>query len=157
MLFFTGATERGAPVEIWLPLLANEHGWVARDCRVVKARNGQPALQVACSTLFCSISHAVGVTAVAVHARYPIGVDIEPISRDRDDADLAALFFPQAGAATAAQVDNDHFLTQWTAAEAWLKARGLGVPSLAMAGVEAASRSRPCAVDSWREEYDRQA
>ena len=161
-LFFTESAERGSPIDLVLPRLANElageYGLMTGDWRVVRAPTGQPILQASGIELFCSISHAVGLTAIAVHARCPIGVDVEPISRDRDDMDLLAQFFPHVCVARSPHADNDYFLTHWTAAEAWLKARGLGVASLAMAQTVAAAGSSPTdTVNSWRVEQGRQA
>ena len=130
-LYFTGATPRGLVAAAWLTPLARANGWNPEVCSLHKASSGQPSLLVGGRWHFASISHAVGLTVIAVHQTCPIGVDVEPIAEGRTDQDLHALYFPEAKPPMVApQADNDAFLALWTAAEAWLKAHGRGVPDL---------------------------
>jgi len=126
VLFFTGMTERGLAPELWLPHLAKEHGWLFAACDLKKTVTGQPQLKVEGRLLHCSISHAIGLTVVAFHPEYAIGVDAELIDENRSDAELLATYFPHIKPSPKGKEGNDLFLTHWTMTEAYLKAQGIG-------------------------------
>ena len=87
-LIFTSKTERGLTPEIWLPRLAEKQGWSLAACDLKKTVTGQPHLKVDGRLLHCSISHAVGLTVIAIHPELSIGIDAELIDETRSDFDL---------------------------------------------------------------------
>jgi phosphopantetheinyl transferase len=125
-LFFTGNTERGLPPEIWLPYLAEQQGWSLAACDLKKTPTGQPQLRVDGRLIHCSISHAVGLTVVAFHPEFLIGIDAELIDETRSDFDLLATYFPDVKPSVKGSENNDSFLAYWTKTEAHLKAQGVG-------------------------------
>lgn len=152
-VLFSAGSVRRQPVEAWLPRLAAEHGWDPSLCEACKSENGAPYLLVGGNRFFCSVAHAIGVTAIAVHPNAPIGVDVEPISLDRTDSDLLRHYFPEADATPGEKSpDNDHFLKYWTAAEAWLKAKARGIVDLEAAAAQITASD--CRLSTWREERD---
>ena len=125
-LIFTDKMERGLSPEIWLPCLAEKQGWSLAACDLKKTITGQPQLNVDGRLLYCSISHAVGLTVIACHTEFSIGVDAELIDETRSDFDLLATYFPNVKLSLIDAENNDLFLMHWTKAEARLKAQGIG-------------------------------
>lgn len=125
-LIFTGKTERGLSPDIWLSRLAKKRGWSLAACDLKKTITGQPQLNVDGRLLHCSISHAVGLTVIACHTEFSIGVDAELIDETRSDFDLLATYFPDVKPSIIDSENNDLFLMHWTKAEAHLKAQGIG-------------------------------
>jgi len=125
-LFFTGNTQRGLASGQWLETLAKEKNWAAETFSFHKTELGQPVLMVNGQTIHCSVSHAVGLTAIGLHHHCFIGVDVERIDEQQGDNDLLATFFPSIAPPARSDVNNDFFLQHWTAREALLKARGTG-------------------------------
>lgn len=142
------------PVACWLARLAPAYGWDLSMCSAHKTASGQPSLRVAGRWVFCSVAHASGITAVAVHPTLSIGIDVEPIDTRRTDADLLQHYFPDAASprSESGGPGNDRFLIQWTAAEAWLKAHGRGIADLEAA--VHALRSGACRLTTWREKHN---
>ncbi|HYF17975.1 MAG TPA: hypothetical protein VEA40_08905 [Ramlibacter sp.] len=94
-----------------------------RDLRFGTGPHGQPVVVNAGGELpSFSLTRSRGLVACAVSLVGPVGIDVEPV---RDDADPEVLG-PYMDAAT----DTDGAVTfcqQWTALEAFWKARGLGL------------------------------
>ena len=126
LLIFTSKTERGLAPEIWLPRLAEKQGWSLAACDLKKTITGQPQLNVDRRLMHCSISHCIGLTVIAFHTEFSIGVDAELIDETRSDFDLLATYFPDVKPSIENSGNNDLFLTHWTKAEANLKAQGIG-------------------------------
>lgn len=100
-----------------------------------------------------SLSHTDGHVAVAV-ARGAVGVDVESIRRPRLDAALAETAFGAAKAAAlgpdpASQSWRDAFFALWTAAEAVLKAEGVGL-AIAMERIDIDDASAVLNGRRWR-------
>ena len=112
--------------EIWLPRLAEKQGWSLAACDLKKTVTGQPHLKVDGRLLHCSISHAVGLTVIAIHPELSIGIDAELIDETRSDFDLLATYFPDVKPSVTDSKNNDLFLMHWTKTEATLKAQGSG-------------------------------
>lgn len=94
--------------------------------------HGKPRLRAeagSASVLF-NASHAAGVGTVAVSPR-EVGVDVESPRRVEDDDAIADRFFAPAERAMLASVPEEAraeaFLRVWSAKEAYLKLRGLGL------------------------------
>jgi phosphopantetheinyl transferase len=149
-LFFTGMPVRGLAAEIWLPHLAKKKAWPLADCDLKKTITGQPQLKVNGRLLRCSISHAIGLTVVALHPELAIGVDAELIDATRSDVELLATYFPCVKPSPKDEEGNDLFLTHWTMAEAYLKAQGIGFSQSDMSLTNNPSAN----TISWIEEYD---
>jgi 4'-phosphopantetheinyl transferase len=83
--------------------------------------------------VFESLSHSGEWTLYAVSRGAPVGVDIERATPEIDPDRTAARFFtPEEAAALAAlpaRSKREAFFRVWTRKEAYLKARGGGVPS----------------------------
>ena len=78
-----------------------------------------------------SLSHTAGLVACAAWHGNEVGIDVEGLSRPRDELLLAESFFAPSEAralkhmATAARAER--FIATWTLKEAYAKARGLGL------------------------------
>jgi 4'-phosphopantetheinyl transferase len=95
--------------------------------------NGRPEIEgpAAGAGLRFNLSHTEGLAACAVVREHALGVDVEAGARLRDPLALAERFFaPHEAAALRALPEaerRERFLAAWTAKEAYLKARGLGI------------------------------
>jgi 4'-phosphopantetheinyl transferase len=96
---------------------------------------GKPFLAEGTGLQF-NLSHTVGLIALAVSFRSPVGIDVEtlgaPLCRDAMQSVLNAS--EHAALARAADWD-DAFLALWTAKEAVIKAEGMGL-SLPLSAIE---------------------
>lgn len=101
---------------------------------IVRRPSGQPVAHSA-DGLYVSLSHAVGVTALAV-APFPVGIDIEAIDPTFDIAQIdAELFGPHDFACLQHQskdAQTAHFYRLWTLKEARLKRDGLSLAHAAL-------------------------
>jgi 4'-phosphopantetheinyl transferase len=107
-----------------LDLQAGPRRW----CFAVNAY-GKPRLDPACDDIRFSLSHTDDLVAVALARGQEVGVDVEAVSRDPDEAALVALAL-----APGEIVDLDGFadrrsrlLQLWVAKEALAKAVGVGL------------------------------
>jgi 4'-phosphopantetheinyl transferase len=98
-----------------------------KDLTFEIGRYGKPEVK----GLAFSISHTDGLSLLAVHAKDPVGVDLEMTSPSRKDAALEAqILTPQESASYFSLPEKDrqtHFFRIWTAKEAYLKALGFGL------------------------------
>ncbi|HEY8597525.1 MAG TPA: 4'-phosphopantetheinyl transferase superfamily protein [Thermomicrobiales bacterium] len=81
--------------------------------------------------LHFNVSHAEGVALYALARDRPVGVDLEWCHADLDPADLAPTVLAPQEWATVATLppaeQRPQFFQRWTAKEAYLKARGVGL------------------------------
>jgi 4'-phosphopantetheinyl transferase len=108
--------------------LAREHG--GPGVRVVRRRGERPVVDGA--ELSMSVAHGGAWVVVAVTALAPVGVDVEPITRELDVDALAGQILAPAERdvldAVAGEVERRRaLLTWWTRKEAVLKATGDGL------------------------------
>ena len=94
-----------------------------------------------------NLSHSAGLALVAIAADADIGVDVEYIRTQPDDAEIARCFFSTAEADQLLSLPNhlyaEAFISCWTKKEAYLKAcgNGLTVPlNVASADIAPAKR-----------------
>lgn len=112
------------------------------DLQFGTSPHGQPVLLGLDAVLpSFSLSRSRGLVAFAMGAGTTVGVDVEPM-RDGVDASLLAPYVAVT-AANAVETDED-FYVQWTALEAYWKARGLG-----LSAVNPRVRFAPIADDCW--------
>jgi 4'-phosphopantetheinyl transferase len=95
--------------------------------RMLADAYGKPALPEA--TLHFNLSHGGALGAAAICARYPVGIDIEPVRPMADAEELARTVFTreEQDEWRARGRDARDFLQRWTRKEAVLKAVGLGL------------------------------
>lgn len=92
--------------------------------------HGKPALSPESTTapLRFNLAHTNGVALYAITSGRELGVDIEYISADLTEEDIAKQFFSQPETdvlrSLTGQKRKDAFFTCWTRKEAYLKARG---------------------------------
>jgi 4'-phosphopantetheinyl transferase len=102
-------------------------------------RHGKPELVPPWSGLHTSLSHSGDMTAVAISASRPAGVDVQHLVPGLDPTGLAARFFPADEAEYVAAADDegsraDRFAHLWVRKEAVVKAAGGRLwPNLAIA------------------------
>jgi 4'-phosphopantetheinyl transferase len=99
--------------------------------------------------LWFNLSGTRGLVACAVSRGSPIiGVDVETIEPTADMLDVAAQFFStgevEALSVLAPDEQPRRFLTLWTLKEAYLKARGLGIPAISLPDVAFALGADGC-------------
>jgi 4'-phosphopantetheinyl transferase len=126
-----------------LRLALSEHTTIATiapaEWRFLRTAHGKPELLEQCSVPLCfSLSHTVGLVAVAVAVDCAVGVDVENIHREvlRESAVVERFITPAERAASRSLAPDamQHRLVElWTLKEAYAKARGLGL-SLAFEG-----------------------
>jgi 4'-phosphopantetheinyl transferase len=109
-------------------LLAERTGCSARALRFEIDAAGRPRL--AGARLAFSASRSGERALIALASAGPLGVDVERIEPRREDADVAASFFPpEVCAAWSALPPAERapaFFRRWTLSEAYLKATGTG-------------------------------
>jgi len=93
---------------------------------------GKPSLSIATpGNLSFNLSHSKGLALYAITKTSPIGIDIEYLRQMSDALQLAKRFFSfreyQAIAQLSPAERQRGFLKAWTAKEAYLKAKGLGL------------------------------
>jgi 4'-phosphopantetheinyl transferase len=104
--------------------------WVFR-----RSRQGRPELEPGqCDIdLRFNLSHTGGLIALAVTIGRDIGADVEDLSRQGRDMAIAGRFYSrlemESLQALPAERRHERFLQFWTLKEAYIKARGLGVPA----------------------------
>lgn len=113
-------------------ILAAELGTRAEQVRLTQNSWGKPRLAGAdAEVLDFSVSHTRGLSAIAVSDGRAIGVDIERVRAVPDRIRIAAATFGDDVARHLQSVPVEQqtvlFLQLWTAAEAWVKALGLGL------------------------------
>lgn len=85
-----------------------------------------------------NLSHAGGVVLIAV-ARLPVGIDVERVNPHFDWEPIARQFFSEVErdwiGARPAEVRTASFFRCWTRREAYVKARGRGVPTEGACGL----------------------
>ncbi len=109
--------------------LAQWHGGVASDYVLSAAEDGPPLLMAApfdlcVLPLHVSLSHSADWVACAA-ASWPIGVDVEDTTRQRDTDALGAMIHGAHEAEAFAPLDaatrRRQFFARWTLKEAWIK------------------------------------
>jgi 4'-phosphopantetheinyl transferase len=110
----------------------SHHGGLSPDgWRFGSDASGKPYL-IDRSELQFNISHTRGLVACALSLAGPIGVDVEPIDRERDIASISARNFAPTevtdlGAVKDGARRQAMFIELWTLKEAYLKALGAGL------------------------------
>lgn len=112
--------------------LSRDNGRAPESWRFDRTATGKPFLIGAGDTpAFFSLSHAHGMVACAVTKDADVGVDVECIDRDVNEADIAARFFAPAEAVHLTDLDaaarRARFFDLWTLKEALVKALGAGM------------------------------
>ncbi|HEV2669469.1 MAG TPA: 4'-phosphopantetheinyl transferase superfamily protein [Gemmatimonadales bacterium] len=84
---------------------------------------GKPALSPECgSRLTFNLSHSADLALIAIARDRDVGVDLECIRADFDYAEIARSCFSEE------ELDPQTFFRYWTRREAYVKARGEGLP-----------------------------
>lgn len=103
--------------------------------RLARDQRGKPLLVEPAGWHF-SLSHSADTVALAL-GRNPLGIDIEPRGRKARWAEMARRQFHADEVSQLQALPDEQFastaLALWTAKEAWAKATGLGVVSMAQA------------------------
>ena len=95
--------------------------------------HGKPFLagEDAATDLHFNVSHSQDLALIAATRSGAIGVDLEWIRSDLDQAELASRFFSERESARLLALDSaaqiEHFFELWTCKEAFVKAQGGGV------------------------------
>lgn len=113
--------------------LSHYRGVAPQDWRFTTNAHGKPAPESDCGLRF-NLSNSLGLAVCLVaDAPVEVGVDVEPLARAGQIADLAHKVF---SAAERAQLDSlgpaeklDRCVSLWTLKEAYIKARGKGIGS----------------------------
>jgi 4'-phosphopantetheinyl transferase len=115
-------------------ILARYVGRAATQIEFAAGAHGKPALSGQSSTaqdIQFSLSHSGAYAVVAVATGRAVGVDVEVRRPDVDACKLAERFFAAGEAQRIIQVQGDAqqrlFYRYWTAKEAYLKGRGVGL------------------------------
>jgi 4'-phosphopantetheinyl transferase len=112
-------------------VLARELGEKPHALRFEADTYGKPHLSPRRPKLGFSLAHTHGRVAVLVGEGEELGVDVERIDPGAELESLAARFFAPEEAAAVRKADPaaraDRFFAVWTAKEAYVKARGLGL------------------------------
>lgn len=110
-------------------LLARVLGCASGDVPLGRDAKGCPRLRG--DRLFTSLCHAGTRVAIAVAAAGPVGVDVEPVARERDMQELAErVAHPEELRALAGlppEARSQTLLALWVRKEALLKAAGIGL------------------------------
>lgn len=90
---------------------------------------GKPSLNGSGSRLYFNLSHSHNVTAIAIAANGPIGIDVEHLLPTNDDLNAAVLVPNElrAIASTVQDIKLEAFYRCWVRKEAILKAHGAGL------------------------------
>jgi len=111
-------------------LLACYQGSTPREVRFCYTALGKPALEDERSLNF-NVSHADGLTLIALVQQRAIGVDVENLGRESDAERLAERFFSEHERQALRRLRGDDLQTAffrcWTRKEAYIKAKGEGL------------------------------
>jgi len=122
------------------------------DWRFAISPQGRPSVLDATGLSF-SLTHAGPRAAVAIAAGQALGLDLEPVRRERDPLPLARRFFAEAEREWLTGLPPGErpagFCALWTVKEAVLKARGCGLTEpLRSVEVELDASGRPACVQA---------
>ena len=113
-------------------VLAQMTGCLPSELQFEAAEQGKPLISgpAMATDWHFNLSHTHGLVAVAASCQ-PVGIDVEELSRQVPDLDIAKRYFSQREyqhiAATAPSEQARLFLQYWTLKEAFLKAEGWGL------------------------------
>jgi len=101
-----------------------------RDVRFQTNEHGKPELRGTCELQF-NLSHTDGAAAMAITRARAIGIDIERVRHDVQTLDIADRFFSSTESdwlhSQPPSKAGPSFFACWTAKEAYIKARGIGL------------------------------
>ena len=113
-------------------VLAQMTGCLPSELQFEASEQGKPLISgpAMATDWHFNLSHTHGLVAVAASCQ-PVGIDVEELSRQVPDLDIAKRYFSQREyqhiAATAPSEQARLFLQYWTLKEAFLKAEGWGL------------------------------